>query len=339
MTINILSARPAPLIPPFLPGSGATLQSWLHPPNGTTLLAALDAQGATPQAVTITSSTSMRQCANIEVQITGTGILGAGTARWRIYGGAWTTFTIQATVAITGTSFTLHFPAGLYTNLDFYRSVFSTLVDHAGNVWNGSSATAAVRPFIGEINGRPTIRGDGTARNLRTTTATLASAMMNGIRTPFTAIFVARFNGPLTADGNTYPLFSLCGGSTFSQAVFYFASTNGNWTSGKRGDTGGTTIVNPGVASDNNPHVFEVMQSGTNLTVAIDGSTVISAAQNVAATCSLQFFEPLAIETQGIPPNNLFSDADYGDHALYTGVLGSTARAYVRQNFKLAYAL
>jgi hypothetical protein len=330
--------------PRFLPGA-SSLRSHLSLARFTTLHTAMRGTGTTVQAVTLSSSTTLAICANIEVEITGTGTNTTATARWRINGGAWTVFTLAASVALTGWPFTLGFPAGIYTNGDAYRSVVGTEKDDLGNVWDGSSAAANVRPYLGAVNGFPSLRTDGVGTFVRTTTNTLSTALVGGIRTPFTIFVVARYNGTL-APAASAPLFALCDGSAGNAGFFYFAvSPAGKWRLAKRGDSGGTTIVDTAGAgsqnvADNNLHVFEIFQSGTAVSLLVDGvaTSINASTQNIGTTVTAQFFDIGQLSTQGQVPD-LYGDVDWLTHDAYTGVQSATIRTLARQNLKQAFGL
>lgn len=313
--------------------NNAALRSYEHFPPNVTLHATLDASLAlaTPQSITLSSSSGLTQCADIIVTITGTGGLGVGTASWSLNGSAPVSFTLQASVALVGTPFSLGFPVATYTATDVYRSVVSQFTDRNGNTWVGESASALVLPFIDLVNGMPTIRTSGV-RRLWTSTSTLSASLINGVRTPFSLFWTGRFNGSLVDPVNVMPLVSISNGSS-GQAIFYFAVFNGNWISGKRGDSGGTTIVT-GSAADNAFHTFQLIHSGTSIQVLVDGVSVMNAAQNVAASLTTILVTIGSSITTGAPPTSLYANMNWGDHAFYAGAIAADPAGYIRQNFK-----
>jgi hypothetical protein len=326
--------------PRFLPGA-STLLSCLALEHQTTLSSAMRGTGVTPQAVVLSSSTNLKSCSNIESEITATAV-NSVTGRWRINGGGWTTFTGLTPLAqpLAGTPYTLTFPNGTYTNLDAYRSVFATILDDKGNVFDGSSASAAVRPYVGLTNSFPTIQNDGVGTHLRTTTAGLSTALVGGIRKAFTAFLVGQYLGTL-APAASAVMFSFCDGSAGTAGFFYFAiSPAGKWRVAKRGDTGGTLIVDSTQNADNNFHVFEIFHSGTQVSLLVDGvaTSINNSNQNVGATVTAQFVDIGQLSTQGQVPD-LFANYKHTAHALHSGVASSTVRALTRQNLKLRFGL
>ena len=322
---------------PRLLAEANVCRSFLWLPKAITLHGTLDGAGTTPQAVTISSSDTLAIAANIEVEITGTGIVGTATAQWRIFGGSWTAFTVQTSVALAGTSFTLGFPAGTYTDNDTYRTVIGSMLDDILYSWEGTSGSAGVLPYIGEINGRPTIKTDGVDRVLRTAVGTLPTELMGGIRTPFEIQGVFRYNGSLSPSQNQ-TIVSICNGASGQAILALSVASTGVWRVSKRGDTGGTTAVDGG-AADNDAHYFSLRQSGTNVTFDLDGAVDINnVAQNVGATCSVQFVEIGGSATTGAP-SEFYADCDWGGHAMYTGVRGTAQRAYANQFWKTSFGL
>ncbi len=324
-----------------LPGASAC-KEFFEPTKRGTLLAAMDAQGTTPPSVTL--SGTLDQSLNVEIWIDTTGgARGTAAGHWRVKGGSWTAFTTAATVALTGTGLTANFANSTYdvglTNK--YRSVMSTLAGALGTILDGGSASPSVRPYIGEINGRPTLRTDGIARRFFTTTSTLSTALVGGEDTPFTCGFAGRYNGTL-APSNVAIIWSLCDGSPNGQGNFYFGvSSAGLWACGKRGDTLGTTIC-AGTAADNNPHRFIVAHAGTTVTLYVDGVAVTGingASQNVTSvTARYMMFG--SYSTQGLAGfNDVYGDADFGECFAHTGALGATPIANLDQYLKNAYAL
>lgn len=325
-------AKPTFANPRCLPNNTA-LKSYLHMPPNVTLATRVDSTGAaTPQLVTLSSSTTLQLCVDIRVTITATGVVGAATATYTVNGGSPVAFTVQSVVAIAGTPLSLNFPAGTYTAGDPYRPVISTVSDKFGDVWVGDSVAASVLPFVELVNGLPTIRTTTAGKRLFTNSPTLSAALLNGVRTPFSAIFTARYNGSLVDAVNTRVIFSISDGFS-GAAIFYFGVFNGNWRTAKRGDSGGTIIVD-GSAADNLFHTFQVVQSGTTVTVLVDGVPVINAAaQNIGVTCTTIIVVLGGAYSTGATPN-FFSDCNWGDHAFYTGAIAAIPAGYIRQNFK-----
>lgn len=298
--------------------------------------------GATPQNVTLSSSNGLKHADNIEVQITATAV-NSVTGQWRINGGGWTAFAGATPLAqaLAGTPYTLTFPNGTYTNLDAYRSVVGTILDDKGNVFDGSSAAANVRPYLATLNGFPCIQNDNVGTFLRTTTTTLSSALVGGVDTPFYFIGVGQYDDSLTPTSSK-SMISFCDGSASGAAFWDFgvATTTGKWRSRKRADSGGTIVCDSATTADNNPHVFELLQSGTAITMKVDGTTVLSAvSQNTTPTVTCQFVRIGGLSISGTPPNEFFCAMRWAAHAMYSGNPAAIVQTLLRQNLKLRFGL
>ncbi len=325
--------------PRFLPGA-TTLLSCLEPAHQTTLHTLMRGAGATPQAVTLSSSTTLKLCVDIQVRVTGTGILGAATAEYQVNQDGWVAFTIDAVVPLAGWPFSLGFPAGTYTLLDTYRSVIGTVVDDLGNVFDGASASAAVRPYVGEVTGGfPAIETNGADSFVQTTTNTLSTAMIGGTDRAFYWIGVGQYIGDLTP-AISATMVSFCDGSASGAAFWDFGvNPTGFWRSRKRGDAGGTVINESAVAATGDLAIFEFQQSGTTITARVSNVTVLNAvSQNVGVT-TCQFVKIGQLSVAGLPPNDTYGAVKWCAHAMYAGVPSATLRAYYYQNYKVAFAI
>ncbi len=323
--------------PRFLPGS-TTLISNLEPANQTTLHNLMRGVGATPQTVTLSSSTTLKAFRDIVVPITGTGIVGSATATWSINGSTPVPFTIQSVVALAGTPYSLGFDAGTYTALDSYRSVIGNVTDDLGNVFDGASAAADVRPYLGFVTGGfPAIETDAVGSFLQTVDGALSTAMISGTDKVFLEVVVAEYTGDLTP-AISAPMVSFCDGSATGPAFWDFGvSPTGFWRSRKRGDAGGTVIVDSAVAADNALHTFGFLQLGTTITSYVDGVAVMSAvSQNVGIT-TCQFAKIGQLSVSGLPPNETYGALKLAAHAMYTGNPGTNQRNYIFQNYKTRF--
>ena len=98
-----------------LPDSGLTL-------TFPAVSAATRSGGETGPLVTLTGTPTALTDYDIIIEVTTTGIVGAGVFRWSSDGGATYTsgVTVAATVVLTGTGLTANFPAGTYTDDEIY---------------------------------------------------------------------------------------------------------------------------------------------------------------------------------------------------------------------------
>lgn len=332
------------LNPLLLPGA-TSLRGYFRPARSLTLLAAMEGSGAASPPTVTMSGAGLSKTQNVELDFPVGGARGTAEFRWRQWGGAWSSNILTAAsvdLSAQAIAVTLAFNTGTYDVAHVYRSVASTLVGAAGNTLDGESGAAAVRPYIGTLNGRPSLRFDGVAKRLRTTTSTLPVALIQGEDTAFTLLFAFHYHGSLTPANNS-PLLGLCDGSASDPGSWFFGiAPGGEWTSTKRGSTGASINVTGGTA-DNSAHIGEVVHAGTTLTVRIDGTTVINAAAQDADAITgglPQFLMLGGLSTPGTPPlDERYADVDIGDVVAYAGALSATQLGYLRQNLKLAWGL
>lgn len=330
------------LNPLRLPGA-SSLKGYLRPSRGLTLSTTLHGSGAaSPPAVTM-SGAGLSKTQNIELDMPVGGARGTAEFRWRQWGGAWSSNILTAAsvdLSATAIGVTLAFDVGTYDTAHVYRSVVSTLVGTHGHTWLGESAATSVLPFVGTLNGRPSLRFDGVGRRFSSPNGTIAADLIAGEDTPFTILFVGQYRGSLTP-AEFAPALSLCKGSAGDPGFFQFGvTTGGAWLCGKRGDTGGTDNDSAGTA-DNDPHVFEIFHTGTAVSLLIDGATVINAAAQNVSTIAAGVVMAVMLggsSLAGTPPE-FYGDWDMGDVCCYAALRSAIERGYVRQNLKNAWGL
>lgn len=329
------------LNPLLLPGA-TSLRGYFRPSQGMTLLAAMLGSGAaSPPAVTLTGSLS--QTADVVINIDAGGARGTATFSATINGTTVQSGVLTAASVLLGAGITANFAVGTYDAAHTYRSVVSTLTGARGIVLDGESGAASVRPHVGLINGRPALSFDGVTQRIRTALDTLPVALIQGSDVAFALAFVFQCQFADLTPAENVPIIGMCDGSAGDQGNWFFGvSTGGAWMSTKRGSTGSSVPVTGGTA-DNNPHVCVCVHTGTSLTVDIDGSAVISGANNQnadAITVGPDYLMLGGLSTPGTPPlDERHGQVLFGDVVAHAGALDTVPRTYLYQNLKNAWGL
>ncbi len=325
--------------PLTLPGSSTLLECFRLGDNNI-LHNTLQSSGTgTPPIVTI-SGTGINRLQNVELDIPVGGSRGTAQFRWRRWGGNWSNQILTAAnVDLTSTELgiSISFAVGTYQTDHIYRSVIGTITGIKNNILDSENSTTIVRPYIGIINGYPSLRGDGISKRIHTNTNALSTALIGGNDTAFTLIFIAQCRN--ISPSAFSPVISLCDGSAGNSGFFAFGvETSGEWNVKKRGDSAGTIQTTSGTA-DTNPHIFEIIHTGTAVSLLIDGSIIINSFIQDVPTVTARFIMLLGSSVPGLPPTEFYGDWDIGEVLCYSGVLNTDARTYNRQYLKNRYGI
>lgn len=156
----------------------------------------------------------------------------------------------------------------------------SAFADQSGNSHNFAQGTASLQPAYeatGWVDGTPSALFDGSNDYVSCATS-LATDLIGGADTPFTVFFVA---ASLTLTAGV-ALFSIGRSSSDSPFFWFNLNTSNRLQLQKRADD--NTIASPLTAIntwDTSAHVYEIVHSGTNGKLRIDGTGVIDAALDV----------------------------------------------------------
>lgn len=201
-----------------------------------------------------------------------------------------------------------------------------SILNNTGAADEFANANASLQPdfeaigWAGTSYTRPSLLFDGANDYLACTTS-IGSDLVGGTDTPFTMFLVGQF---LTITGTRAPVFM--GRSSSTSPIWDFFVDASTYKSLKRDDSVvGTSI--PGGTPDTNQHVFEINQSGTNLAISVDGTNVISAAQNVG-NLTIDRMTLGATFANSVPAN--WAHFRFARLLAFTGSLNSTDADYVR---------
>ncbi len=321
--------------------AGANLMGAFRPSRRVTLLATPRVlAGAAPPAVTF--SGSLVEAKDVRFECTTGGARGSTVWRYSLNGGSTYTTGVAgaATITLSPTGIVASLPDTTYGGDEIYRGVISTILGPHGTIFDGASASESVRANVGYIGGRPTARGDGVTRYLKSTTSTLADAIAMGTDLISTIAGVARYNGSLTPT-NAQTFWSFCNGSAGAAGFYDFAITPaGAFRVGKRGDTGGTVNVDGGTAT-NDPFYYVVQQSGTTASLRVNGAAVFTAqAQNVSAIAGGSGTTQLGhMSVPGLSPTEFPGDVDVGDTYFWNALLTANEITILEQALKKDWGL
>jgi hypothetical protein len=173
--------------------------SWHESPDSFQLGLTPDPSGTLPPAVTYSGTLALAKGAWVKILTTGA----RGTAQFRTYlDGLGVTpveasnQTTAATYVIPGTSLTVNFPVGAYTNDNVYKGVGNPVNDKTANLYHLVNTTGGTRPYVitvGPLGGLPIWRFDG-ANDRQIGPSAMATAVCGGTDNPFMVTALVNVN-------------------------------------------------------------------------------------------------------------------------------------------------
>lgn len=321
--------------------NGAALKGAIRPSRRVVILSTPHVTaGAAPPTVTFSGSLDVSR--DVRFECTTGGPRGSTVWRYSLNGGASYATGVPgaATIALSPSGIIANLSNSTYGGDEVYRGVVDTLTGPYGTIFTGASGSESVRSHVGYINGRPTVRSDGSARYLFSNTSALADAIVMGNDLPFTIAGVARNNGSNTPT-NQAAYLSFCNGSAGAPGFFSFTvAPSGAYRCGKRGDTATATNAEGGTV-DNNPFYYVITHTGTSVSLRVNGAAVFtSQAQNVTSIAGGSGSLRLGIlSVAGTGPNDFPGDVDIGDTFLWNAVLSANEITLVEQALKRDWGL
>lgn len=211
----------------------------------------------------------------------------------------------------------------------------SAILNNTGSSDSFANSNTSLQPAY-EANGwigsytRPSMLCDGLNDYLACTTS-LASSLVGGSDTPFTLFLVGQH---LTVASGDRVMVGMFNSASTADIWDLFAHTATSQYESLKRDHATLPASLFGGTPDTSKHIVDVIHSGTNLSVNVDGSNIISAAQNVG---SMTVDRMVIGASYG---NSL--PANFGNYRLarllgFTGALGSTDVDYVRSVLASAY--
>lgn len=204
----------------------------------------------------------------------------------------------------------------------------ATILNRTGASDSFANGNTSLQPVF-EANGwvgsytRPSMLSDGANDYLLCTTS-MASTLVGGNDTAFSLFAVGQHLNVATTNR---VIVNMCNSASTADIWDIFAAPGtSQYTSLKR-DHAATAVSLSGGTPDTAKHCIDAIHSGTNLSVNVDGTNIISASQNVGSM-TVDRMVLFATFGNSVPAN--FANYRLARLLAFTGALTSTDADYVR---------
>jgi hypothetical protein len=202
----------------------------------------------------------------------------------------------------------------------------ASILNNTGSADDFANANTSLQPdfesngWVGTTFTRPSMLFNGTSHYLACSTS-IGSTLVGGSDTAFTMFVVGQH---LDVSGTR--AFVFMGRSSSTSPLWDFFANGGLHKSLKRDDAASQVSVTGGTP-DTGKHIFEFNHSGTTLAAFLDGTNIISAAQNVGSL-TIDRMVLGATYANSVPAN--WANFRLARLLAFTGSLNSTDADYVR---------